>query len=318
MITLFIMFAAVVVIFAVWAAIVGESFINVNTIRSIGNMMVVTAFLACGSGFLMVSGNLDLSASAIGAFSSIMMGAALSYWGLPTPVAILLAIITGTTFGILNAVLVYEFNFAPFIGTMAMASVVRGIMMRVSVHPVTNSPVDVVFSNAATRWIANGTILGVPAMLILAIIVFIIYGLILAKSKFGMQVYLIGGNRMAANLCGISPRKMIYVLFANSAFLASIAGIVFMGRQGAGRLEAMIGNQFTGLTAAILGGVSFGGGSGNMAGVFIGILLLNTFSMGTIVVRFNMYWAVILEGVLLLFALGLDYYNVRKANKKLQ
>jgi ribose/xylose/arabinose/galactoside ABC-type transport system permease subunit len=79
----------------------------------------------------------------------------------------------------------------------------------------------------------------------------------------------------------------------------------------------MMGNQFTGLIAAILGGVSFGGGSGHMAGVFIGILLLNTFSMGTIIVRLNTHLRFVFEGTLLLLALGLDYYHVRKKQKEL-
>jgi len=318
MFTLLILLILIIVIFTIWSMAIGEQFLRWITFVSIGDMLVLTSFLAVGSGFLMVSGNLDLSASVIGAFSSVMMASALSYWGLPTGVAIVLAIVTGTMFGILNAVLVHEFNFAPFIGTLAMASVVRGVMQRVSVSPVTGSPMNVNYSNDITNWIGGGRIGPIPAMLILALIVFTIYGLVLAKSAFGQKVYLIGGNKMAASLCGISPRKMTYILFANSAFLASIAGVIDMGRQSQGRLDAMLGNQFTGLTAAILGGVSFGGGSGHMAGVFIGILVLNTFSIGTIVVRFNNHLAIVLEGVLLLLALALDHYHVRQTQKSLK
>jgi len=323
MFTLLILFIIIVAIFSIWAAVIGENFLRWGTFEAIGEMMVLTSFLAIGSGFLMVSGNLDLSASAIGAFSSVMTAAALSYWGLPSGVAIPLAILTGTMFGIVNAVLVYEFNFAPFIGTMAMASVVRGIMQFVSINPVSGTVMSVNYANDVTRWIGGARLLsfgefrGFPAMLILAFIVFTIYGLILAKTKFGMKVYLVGANRQAAQLTGISPRKMYYTLFANSAFLASIAGVIHTGRQSQGDLNAMLGNQFTGLIAAILGGVSFGGGSGHMAGVFIGILLLNTFTMGTTIVRFNIHLRFVFEGVLLLLALGLDYYHVRKKQKEL-
>ena len=312
MFTLVILFFAVCIVFSIWAALMGERFLAKSTFVTIGDLLVLTSFLAVGAGFLMVSGSLDLSASAIGAFSSVMMASCLKYWGLPTGVAMLLAIACGVVFGILNAVLVYEFNFAPFIGTLAMAGVVRGVMQFISVNPQTGNPMNVNFGNSITRWIGNGRVFGIPVMLIFAVIVFIIYGLILAKTKFGMSVYLIGGNKQAAALAGINPRKLTYILFANSAFLASIAGVIHMGRQSQGDLTAMTNNQFTGVTAAILGGVSFGGGSGNMAGVFVGLMVLNTFSLGTIIVRFSYYWSLVLQGLLLLLALTLDYYNVKR------
>jgi len=231
---------------------------------------------------------------------------------MPTGVAILLAIACSIVFGIINAVLVHEFNFAPFIGTLAMAGVVRGVMQFVSVSPDTGVPMNVNYSNAITRWIGTGEIGGVPAMLIFALIVFTIYGLILAKTKFGRSIYLIGGNKQAAELSGLSPRKMTYILFGNSAFLASIAGVIHMGRQSQGDLTALGNNQFTGIIAAILGGVSFGGGSGNMAGVFVGLMVINTLTLGTVMVRLRFHWALMLEGLVLIIALALDHYNVKR------
>jgi ribose/xylose/arabinose/galactoside ABC-type transport system permease subunit len=84
---------------------------------------------------------------------------------------------------------------------------------------------------------------------------------------------------------------------------------------GQGSLNALANNQFTGLTAAILGGVSFGGGTGNMAGVFVGLLVLNTFDKGTTIVRFSSYWTTAFTGLLLLIALTMDYLNTRRAGK---
>jgi len=312
MVTLLAIFFIICVVFAVWAELVGDRFLRISTFVTIGDMLVLTSFLAIGSGFLMVSGNLDLSASSIGAFSSIMMAACLRYFELSTGAAIILAILCSTAFGILNAVLVYEFNFAPFIATLAMASVVQGVMQFVSVSPATGHPMNVVYSSDITRWIGRGQIAGIPAMLIFALIVFIIYGLILAKTKFGKQVYIVGSNKQAAELAGISPRKIYYILFANSAFLASIAGVIHMGRQSQGDLTGLANNQFTGITAAILGGVSFGGGSGNMAGVFVGLMLLNTFTLGTVIVRLSFHWSLVMQGGVLLAALVLDYFNEKR------
>ena len=108
---------------------------------------------------------------------------------------------------------------------------------------------------------------------------------------------------------------MKYILFANSGFLAGICGVIAFGRAGQGSLNALVNNQFTGLTAAILGGVSFGGGTGNMAGVFAGLMVLHTFNKGTTIVRFSTYWSTVFIGLLLLVALTVDYLNIRSESK---
>lgn len=314
--TLLIIWVALIIGFTIWTAIIGTKFFTLTTLVEIGDLLILTSFLSVGAGFLMVSGNLDLSASAIGAFSAVFIAAAMKYWGFNPGVAAITAIAASTFLGAFNGFLVNEFKFPPFIATMAMASVIRGILQWVSVEPGKIAPGTVNIRNDFTRFIADGKLFGlVPYMLILAVIVFIVYGVILAKTEFGMQVYLVGGNPQAARLSGISPRKMYYILYANSGFLAGICGVLAMSRAGQGSQNALINNQFTGLTAAILGGISFGGGSGNMAGVFVGLLILSTFNKGTTIVRFSPYWTTVFTGLLLLIALTMDYFNARSASK---
>ena len=314
--TLLVIWVVLVLGFTLWAGLMNEKFFSLTTFVEIGDLLILTSFLSVGAGFLMVSGNLDLSASAIGAFSAVFMAAAMRYWGLHPLLAIVLAVVASTALGVLNGFLVNEFKFPAFIATMAMASLIRGITQWVSVEPGKIAPGQVNIRNEYTSFIADGKFFGlVPYMLVLALVVFIIYGIILAKTEFGMQVYMVGGNPQAARLSGISPRKMYYVLYANSGFLAGICGVIAMGRAGQGSLNALINNQFTGLTAAILGGISFGGGSGNMAGVFVGILILNTFNKGTTIVKFSPYWTTVFTGLLLLIALTMDYINARNARK---
>lgn len=308
---------AMFIIFTVWSKIIGVEFLSLDTILLIGDSLVVTSFLAVGSGFLMVSGKMDLSASAIGAFGSVFLAAVMKYYNMNPAIAIILTLILCAGFGLINGLLVNEFNFQPFIATMAMASVAKGMMQWVSVDPTAARPTaaTINYSNAITKFIGTEKIGGFSVMLILSIIVFVVYGLILSKSKFGMHTYLVGGNPQAAYLTGISPKKITYILFANSGFLAGVAGVIYMGRTSQGDLNALMLNQFTGLTAAILGGISFGGGNGNMAGVFVGLMILNTFNIGTTIVRFNNYWTTVLSGLLLLAALTMDYYSARKAQK---
>ena len=305
-----------VAFFSLYAKYIGNEFFKLDTFIEIGHLMILTSFLAIGSGFLMVSGNLDLSSSGIGALAAVTMAAALEYWKFNTFVAIILAIVVATAVGIFNAVLVNEFRFPAFIGTMAVASVLGGVRQWITAAPGTNVAKTVNVSNEITKFIANGKLFDkIFYSEILIIVAFVIYGLILSKTKFGMQMYMVGGNPNAARLSGINPGKMSYILYGNSAFLGGIAGVLVMCRQGQGNYNALLNNQFTGLTAAILGGVSFGGGSGNMAGVFVGLLVLNTFDKGTTIINVNTHLTTILSGVLLLFALVLDYLFAMNAAK---
>ena len=314
--TLLTIWVFLIIGFTIWSGILKVPFLTLTTLVEIGDLLILSSFLTVGAGLLMVSGSLDLSSSAIGAFSSVFLAAMMKFWGFHPIIAIIVSILAGTVFGMINGVLINEFNFQPFIATMSTAGVIRGVMQWISVPPGKVSPGQINFKTPITTVISEGKLFNlVPYTLILAIVVFVIYGLILARSKFGMQIYLVGGNPQAARLSGISPRKTKYILYANSGFLAGICGVIAFGRTGQGNLNALANNQFTGLTAAILGGVSFGGGSGNMAGVFVGLMVLSTFDKGTTIVRFSTYWSTVFVGVLLLLALTLDYLGARSASK---
>ena len=311
--SLILIWVALLIIFTVWPLALGKSPI-ITKLVDVVDLMIVTSFLAVGAGFLMVSGNIDLAAAAIGAFGCVCSACLIAYYNVPALLAFLIALVACAIFGILNAVLVNEFNCPAFIATMAMSYVAKGCMQWVSVDPETGNPGSVYVYNDICKYLANGKILGLPATFIIALIVFIIYGIVLSKTVFGMKMYLVGGNPTAAHLAGINPKKFTYFLFANSGFLAGVAGIIYMGRASQGDLNALSLNQFTGMTAAILGGVSFGGGNGNIAGVFVGLMILNTFNKGMLLAGASTYWTTVLTGVLLIVALIID--NIQTAHNR--
>ena len=135
------------------------------------------------------------------------------------------------------------------------------------------------------------------------------------KTGFGMKVKFIGGNAIAAGLAGINAAMITYILFVNSAVLSGVAGIFTAARLGQGSLMALQTNQFTGITAAVLGGISFGGGTGGMAGVFVGLLILNTFQIGMGAVGVNPFWVQVFTGALLLVALTADFVTQARSRK---
>jgi len=304
---------ALVAFFSIWG---GTQFFNLDTFIGIGDMLILSSFLAIGAGFLMVSGSVDLAASTIGRLAAYVAAASMLYWGFHPVIAIIVGLIGGIVFGAIDAVLINQFKFPAFIATFGMVTVISGIASWISVKPGEIAAVPVIVKNDTVTFIREGKLFDtVPYILILALVAFVVYGLILAKTKFGMQVYLVGGNPQAARLSGISPVKTSYILYMNSAFLAGIGGIISMTRAGQANQSILINDQFMGITAAILGGVSFGGGTGNMAGVFVGLFILKTWDKGTTIINANSYWTEILKGVLLLAALVLDYFSARSASK---
>lgn len=313
---LVLLYAAMVLMFTIWSAAKGNVFLKYSTIRNILNSLVVSSFLTLGAGCLLISGNIDLSQAAIGAFGSMVLASAIKGWGLPWYLGVILALLLCAAFGALNALMVTKFRFPAFIATLAMASMARGLMyLFSSIGNDGGLASNINFKDAVINYLGKGAIGPIPFSVIIMVIFFIIYGLLMSKSRFGMKVMLMGGNPTAATLAGISSTAILYILFINSAVLGGVAGIFNASRLGQGALTALTTNQFTGITAAILGGISFGGGVGGMGGAFVGLLILNTFQIGMGMVGVNPFWVTVFSGVLLLIALAFDFISQTRARK---
>jgi ribose/xylose/arabinose/galactoside ABC-type transport system permease subunit len=153
--------------------------------------------------------------------------------------------------------------------------------------------------------------------MIISLAALVIYGIILKKTMFGRSVYLVGGNPQASLLSGLRPRRISYILFVNAGILSALAGILLAARLRTANTTGITNQQFAGMTAAILGGISFGGGSGGMGGAFIGMMILNGFDNGMTLLNVQPYWKTVASGTLLLLALTVDFVGAaRKARVK--
>ena len=300
-----------VVVYALLTIFTGGKFIKAKNILNILNMMVVVTLLTIGSGCLIISGKLDLSTGAVGTMSGVLL-AVLLRGGMHWTLALFLSLCLGVVTGLANAALINELRFQPFIATLATASVARGLTY------VIGGSSSVAVKNSVIVYLGGGKIGDfLPVSVIIAMLGLIIYGIMLNKTKFGRNIYLVGGNPTAAMLSGINPKKMSYILFINSGVLGAFAGCLLAGSLKSATVTALINSQFAGVTAAILGGISFGGGSGGMAGAFLGLMILNGFTNGMTVMGVGPYWQMVASGALLLFALTMDYINMKSAAKKI-
>ncbi|MDR0838660.1 MAG: ABC transporter permease [Oscillospiraceae bacterium] len=306
MFTLLILLAVVVVVFSVLSK---GTFLKPSNIRAIINLMVVSGLLTLGVGCLMIAGSIDLSTGAIGTLCGIVF--ALFLQSMAWPIALILTVIIGMAVGALNATLVNVVGFQPFIATMAVASVAKGLTNVFS----NGQPIPV--REPFITYIGTGRFFDViPVSIVITLVAFIIYALMLSKTKFGRTIYLVGGNREAALFSGINPVKTSYILFINCGMLSAIAGALLSARLKSGTVVGVSASQFSGMTASMLGGISFGGGSGGFGGVFIGLLIINGFNNGLTVLGISAYWQTVASGVLLLFALTVDYFSMKRTRRK--
>ena len=127
-----------------------------------------------------------------------------------------------------------------------------------------------------------------------------------------------GGNRSAARLAGLNPKKTTTILYMNIGMLSVFAGTLLASRMHSASHEALSSSAIDAITAAVLGGVSFMGGSGSILGLFLGALLLNAFSNGLVVIGMTPYWALVMQGMVLIIALSLDYYSTKARDASLK
>ena len=324
--SLVILLIVMVVIFSIWSSATGGQFLKPSTLANILSAIVLSAFLAIGSGCLLIGGNLDLSAAAVGALGGMVLASAIVNWGWPTIIAILFSLVVCGLLGAFNALMVTKFRFPAFIATFAMFSMARAIMYLFSSIGVENGTANniAIYYNDMMDFLGKSTIakipagndvIAVPVGVAVVLVFFVFYGILISKSKFGLKMMMLGGNPTAASLAGINSTKITYILFINGSVLGGIAGVFSTARLGQGSLLALQTNQYTGITAAILGGISFGGGAGGMGGVLVGLLVLMTFQIGMGTVGFNPFWVNVLSGVILLIALSLDFIAQQRAAK---
>ena len=308
--SLLIIIVALLVIFTVWS---GGQMIKPINVRNILNILVLLSMIGCGACFLMLYGELDISAGAIGSFAGCICALLAMNYGVPSGIASLIAILVGCVAGFLNALMINVLRFPPFIATMGMSYILQG-----AGYLIATSQGIQIKKLAFLNLIGDTKFFGglVPVTILITIVFLVVYGVILSKTQFGRSIYLCGGNRRAARLCGLNPKKLSYVLYINSAFLASVSGIIYVARVKTALPTALTSFQFTGVTAAILGGVAFGGGSGNMLGCTLGMLILSIFNNGVSTVGFNANYTKVFNGVLLIVGLALDAITARRNARK--
>ena len=304
-----VLIGAIIVVFILFTAINP----NYLTWTNFVNLLVAASLVgivAVGHTYLIIAGQNDLSPGSLCAFCGVAVALFLQ-WGLPIPVAVLLTLCCGVLCGLFNAWMVNCIKLEAFIATLVTQTMVRGFAQLIC----DGRPVAI--SNQSFIKIGTARFLSIPVSVWITIIAFIVFGFILARTRFGRSIYAIGGSAEAARLAGLNPRRIVTISFIIIGVLTALGGVVFAARMNAGQPSANVNLEFDAITAVILGGVSFAGGVGSMFGTVLGVLLIQAFGTGLIMVNVPSFWQSVAKGALLLAALTFDYIRKERREKEL-
>ena len=304
-----VLIVAIVAVFALFTSL-NKNFL---TMQNMINLLVASSLVgmvAIGHTYLIIAKQNDLSPGSLAAFCGVL-GAILLNKNLPIPVAMLITMCAGAAVGLFNSWMVNQIKIEAFIATLVSQTIIRGFAYIIC----GGKPVAI--KNQTFNKLGTLRVIGLPIPVWMMIICILIFGFILARTRFGRSVYAIGGSAEAARLAGLNPKRIVTTCFIMIGVLTSIGGMLFAARMNAGQPAANVNLEFDAITAVILGGTSFAGGVGSMFGTALGIILIQAFNTGLIMVNVDSFWQYVARGALLLFALTSDYIRETRRQKAL-
>lgn len=308
----------ILAVFMAVCSVANDTFLTQTNMLNVFRQQSIVIILALGEMLLIIGGMLDLSAGSVLALSgvlSVMTFKSTDAYFTANPMAgsmaicFFLTIVVGigvaVACNIINGVMVTYYKTPPFIATLAMQAVARGAVLYICNG--TN-----IYRIGDLTIIGQGSMLGIPNPVYILLAVVLVMVFVMRNTVFGRSVYAVGGNEEAANASGISVNSVKMRAYIVNGILVGIAGIIFMSRVNGGVPNGGIGYEFDALTATIIGGTSFSGGSGTVFGTVIGAFLVGFLNNIMNLVSINSYVQQMVRGFIIAVAVIWDIYSKRQ------
>jgi len=290
-------------------AFMTDRFATSTNFFNIVRQITINLYLACGMTFIILLGGIDLSVGSTIAISGCISAGMITWMGLPVYVGIFIGILCGLSLGVLNGIIVSRTTIPAFIVTLATMNIGRGVA-----RVYTGAQTIAVLDEAYMFW-GMGSIFGVPIQLFCVIAVIAVCAFILNKTQLGRHIYAVGGNKQAAEYSGINVKKVTLFVFIFSGFLASLAGILTVGRTFTATMIMGQSAEMDAIAAVVLGGTSMSGGKGNISGTIIGVIVIGVLQNGMNLLGIDSSWQYIVQGIVILLAVYIDY--IKQEGKKI-
>jgi ribose transport system permease protein len=289
----------VLVLLCLLLSLLTPRFLTSANLINVVRQSSLNAIVAAGMTLVILTGGIDLSVGSLLAVSSVFSAGTLAAGADPLA-AVLAGIGMGFALGIANGLIVTVGDVAPFIVTLGMLTIARGIAL------VYTNGAPIMAMDPDFRFLGQGAFGPLPVPIIVLLVVYTVVYILLNRTTFGSYIYAIGGNQEAARLSGVRVRLVKAAAYAISGLLAGLTGVILTGRLGSAQPNLGEGGELDAIAAVVLGGTSLAGGRGGIIGTLIGALIIGILSNGLNLLNVNAYYQPVAKGVVILIAILVD------------
>jgi ribose transport system permease protein len=283
-----------------------DEFLTGDNLANLARQVAVFGIIAVGQLLIILTAGIDLSVGSVLGLTGCVTAELLVHgWGIVP--AILAGLAAGVAIGVFNGTLVAYAKLPPFIVTLGMLGIARGVVL-VLTDASTVQPLPDSFGN-----IANGNFIGLPNLLWMFAVVVAVAAFVLRRTVFGRYVYAVGSNPESARLAGVPVTRVLVAVYAIGGLLAAVGGVLFTSRLNAGIPTAGTGYELNAIAACVIGGASLFGAKGGAFGAAAGALIVGTLNNGGNLLAVNAFYLQIIIGALILVAVAFDQWQGRRA-----
>lgn len=302
--------ATALVVLFVALSFASPVFLTADNLFNIGAQTAVIAIMAIAQTIVIVTKGIDLSVGSVAALAGILGAITVRDHGVSLWVAALVAIAVGAAAGLVNGLLVSVARIAPFIATLGMMSLARGLVF------IITGAVGVYGLPRSFQLLGNGVIYGVPFAIVITLVVAVGVSLLLSQSRFGQYAYAMGSNLEAARRSGIPVRRHLTGVYVLAGLLVGLAGMIGASRVNSGQPNYGVGLELDAIAAAVIGGASLFGGQGRVVGTLIGAFLIALVRNGSVLLGISIYYQQVIIGLIIWAAVYFDQFRRRRLEER--
>lgn len=289
----------ILLVICVFATILSPSFLSVTNLFNVFKQITVAGIVGCGMTFVILTGGIDLSVGSILGLSGVLASGVLASTG-NTAAAVAVSLIVGVACGAVNGFFVSVCGIPPFISTLGMMTLLRGVILVYT----KGSPIPIKVDSY--KFFGKGSIAGIPVPVIILIVVFLLAHYILTQTTYGRSVYAVGGNREAARLSGIRVKTSEFLVYTLNGLMCGMAGLILTARLGSAQSTSGTGIEMDAIAAVILGGTSLSGGVGFVLPTVVGAMIMGIIDNILTLMNVNPHATNIVKGAVILIAVLVD------------
>lgn len=290
-------------------SLLDDKFFKASNLISILRQISMLGITSIGCACVMLLGENDLACGVMQGFAGVICAIIMRDTGIPTWLCFIITLVVCSLIGFLDGLLIVKTNIPSMISSLGVRNIIYGLGFIISGGlPIYNIRDD-------AKYLGQGKIFEIPVPVILLVVFFIIGYFLLNKTYIGRHLFAVGSNAEAAKLSGINVDKVKIFAMTFSAFCASFAGLILMGRNASGQPKAGDGGEMNAITACVVGGVSALGGTCDPLNLMVGVMVMGVLTNGLTICGVSEFWQVVCKGVVLIVSVGFDSYEKTKASK---